>query len=488
MLAQALGNLVRRRLYLTGAAGPPWVIACLCLVPAGAYYAGLLSLSGPTFFAPVPMGLTFNSMLLHLLHGTFDVDPQTIGAEGSLRNGLTYTYFGIVMALIRLPFVGLSDFATIDFTRLSCLAAASVMAFFKVASVLTVWRAAGRSDRSILLVLFTIAILFGGPQVQFLRSVIYQEVALWAAALASAFVYLVIRGYYSERGFTSGLLAALATVAGLCLLTRVSTALGLYLALGFLWLQLAWRALRAAAPGPSRLAVLTPFVASAVILGAFVAIAGFVNYERWGNPLLFTDSQLHLYAMQYAPDRLVRSERYGQFNLIRLGYGLAYYFFPVWAMRAGDGGLLWSAFEQRTLDSVELPPSSFLISDPLIIGLAVFALVQLVGRREVLNRAVAVPVLAGLFVPIALMLTFISMTFRYRLEFYPFFELCAFLGFGVLLSRPAEPPLRWFAAAAIAGIVASHALWFFYMLSPFGNASLRLGGMDVISFYRSYFP
>jgi hypothetical protein len=182
---------------------------------------------------------------------------------------------------------------------------------------------------------------------------------------------------------------------------------------------------------------------------------GFVNYQRWGNPLLFADSQLHLYAMLHAPDRLVRSERYGQFNLIRLGYGLAYYFFPVWVMRAGDGSLLWSAFQERTIDSVELPPSSFLISDPLIVGLAVFSLVQLVSRRHVLNRAVAVPVLVGLFVPIALMLTFIAMTFRYRLEFYPFFDLCAFLGFGVLLARPAPPPRGWFAAAAIVGVVAS---------------------------------
>jgi hypothetical protein len=123
------------------------------------------------------------------------------------------------------------------------------MAFFKLASVLAVWRAAGRPDRSVLLVVFAIAILVGGPQIQFLRAAIYQEVVLWAAALASAFVYLVIRGYHSDEGFNPRILAALATVAGLCLLTRVSTALGLYLALGLLWLQLAWTAVRAGDPG-----------------------------------------------------------------------------------------------------------------------------------------------------------------------------------------------------------------------------------------------
>ena len=39
---------------------------------------------------------------------------------------------------------------------------------------------------------------------------------------------------------------------------------------------------------------------------------------------------------------------------------------------------LWSAFQHRTIYSVELPPASFFLSDPLLVGLAVFALVQLV--------------------------------------------------------------------------------------------------------------
>jgi hypothetical protein len=138
-------------------------------------------------------------------------------------------------------------------------------------------------------------------------------------------------------------------------------------------------------------------------------------------------------------------------------------------------------------DEVELPPSSFLISDPLILGLAVFAIVQLVRHREVLDRAVVVPVLVGLLVPILLILTWISMTFRYRMEFYPFFEFSALLGFGVLLSRQAKPPVLSFAAATIVGVIASHASWALYMLTPFGPAHEVMGNMDVISFYRSWF-
>jgi len=420
-------------------------------------------------------------MLLNLLHGSFDVDPQTIGNEGRIHNGLTYSYFGILPALLRLPFLVSADFASTDFTRLSCIAAVGVMAGFKLASVLTVWRAAGRPDRPELPALFAIAILVGGPQIQFLRSVIYQEALLWAVALASAFVYLVIRGYYSEQGFTARLLALLAATAGLCLLTRVSTALGLYVALGLLMLQLSWRALRPDGPGPR--AALVRLLPAGAILCAFLAIAGFINYERWGNPLVFAgDSDVPA-----SPDPLGLAGQFGRFNIVRLGYALAYYFVPVWAMRTADSSLLWSDFAHRTIFAVELPPSSFFISDPLLIGLTIFALVQLLRHPDVLNRRIAVPVLAGLFVPILLILTFSSMTFRYRLEFYPFFDLCAFLGFGVLVSRPEIPPLRAFAVAAFGGVVTAHALWLLYMLSPLGDASTRLGGMGVISFYRSEF-
>ena len=216
------------------------------------------------------------------------------------------------------------------------------------------------------------------------------------------------------------------------------------------------------------------------ILCAFIAIAAVVNYGRWENPLVFA-GETQSYPLA-SPDALVYDAQYGRFNLVRVGYSLAYYFVPAWVMRGADGTLLWSTFQERTISTVELPPSSFFISDPLIIGFMVFAFIQLIKDRDVLNRAIAVPVLAGLFVPIGLILTFSCMTYRYRLEFYPFFDLCAFLGFGALLSRPNNPPLGSLISAVLIGVVASHALWLLYMLSPMGNASMRLEGMDVVSF------
>src|SRR4051794_35768217 len=157
-------------------------LAALALLPALLYYAFLLTLQ--VHFAHLfdllahtyDRSLTFNSMLLHLLRGSFDVDPRTIGTEGFVRGDRTYAYFGIFPALFRLPFLAWPDFETTDFTRLSCLVADGVMASFKLSSVILIWRAADNRGQMVLLYFALGAtILLGGAQIQFLKPSIYNE-------------------------------------------------------------------------------------------------------------------------------------------------------------------------------------------------------------------------------------------------------------------------------------------------------------------------
>src|SRR5262249_53877869 len=149
--------------------------------------------------------------------------------------------------------------------------------------------------------------------------------------------------------FGATLLAGLAALAGLCLLTRVSTALGLYVALGLLLPVVAWRGLRS---GEGALQVVARMLPAAAILGFFIVIAGIVNYGRWGNPLAFTDPTHYLWWLAHDNERMLRYEHYGLFSIARLGYGLMYYFFPVWAVPTGDGSLYWGAYQHRVIDSV----------------------------------------------------------------------------------------------------------------------------------------
>jgi hypothetical protein len=468
----------RPRAALNGAAS-----LLLLLFLALYYYGFLITGAGSTgLFRPVTYGLTFNSMLIHLSEGRFDVDPATIGIEGFAREGAVYAYFGIFPALFRALFLPLPDFPATDFTRLSCLVAVFLMALSKSLSVILVWRKADASRHTLPVVLLLAVMLVGSAQITFLRPSIFFESALWAEAFAAIFVLLVVWGWTREIGFTPTLLCGLTTAAGLCLLTRVSTALGLFVAAGFIWLWCVWANLRRPL-GRALPRILMLWSVPVVILLGFVAVTAIVNLERWGNPLVFADLSRQLITAQF-PDRLIRLQQSGDFNIVRLGYGLVYYFFPIWVLHDASGELLWSGFVQRTLEA-ELPPSSFLISDPLLIGLAIYGIVQLTRSPAVSQRIPLMLCAIGLFVPIVLMLTAFSMTFRYRLEFYPFLELCAFVGFWRVLVAPPRRIGIAFGAGAAVSIAAAQALWLLNMLSLPGPAHNLIGTLGIVDYYRS---
>ena len=322
--------------------------------------------------------------------------------------------------------------------------------------------------------------LFGGAQIQFLKGSIYQETILWAGAIAAAFVYCAIRGLIAKRNFSTGLVAVMASLAGLGLLTRVSAGLALYVSTGLLVLTLAWPPtgpLRDRVPQFVRgLASKRTVVALAILLG-FAALSGTVNYERWGDPLKFADFRIYV-AYMASPKEIDVLAAYGVFNIQRLWYGILYYFFPVWTIIRPNGQFLFSEFEERMLGSVEPPPASFLLSDPLLLVLGGACLLRLPGlaRERLLDLRAAAALMTGLLIPVLLMLTFDGMAFRYRMEFYPLLEFTAFLGFYAICVNPGRfsalsrgrLSLILIASAGF-GIIYSHFALFLYKISPFTN-------------------
>ena len=344
-------------------------------------------------------------------------------------------------------------------------------------------RRLGAHSASVPLACFYAAILLSGPQIAFLRPSIFQEATFWAAASAAAFIYLFVRGWLGPEGFSTRMLTGMALAAGFCLLARVSTALGLYLAFGFVWLRLFW-----CATLDGRLRHdWAKFVIVAAILCGFAAVAALINQQRWADPLVFVDLTRQILAQTSFPDRIARVHQYGEFNSARILYAIGYYFFPVWILHDGSGTFLWSALQHRLFDLVELPPGSFLVSDPLLVGLGAVGVVQLV-RRRVPRADTVIAALGGFSVPIGLMLCAIALTYRYRLEFYPFIELCAFVGFGSIVTGSQQTAARWMVPAAVLGIVTAHMMWLLYMLSPFGPALIVTDGLPLAAFYRSLLP
>lgn len=437
-----------------------------------------------------PEDKTFNSMLDHLTHGQFDVDPTIIEDEGFLRNGHVYAYWGIIPALVRLPLL-LFHRLDLDVTAWSCLIAVCLAGMMKVRTVLFLRRYCGPTPTSEgAFVLMLSYIVLGGAEVGYLKSSIYQEVIFWAIAFAAVFVYFAVKGLVSGQ-FTVVTLSWMALAAGLATLTRVSTGMGLCVAFGLLLLVLLLEERRALH------AVLTRrFLVPVAVLTALLIFVGTINYFRWGKPTTFADYTL-LLSYHENPDRLLRMHLYGNFNLARVPFGLGYYFLPLWALRGANGEPLFENTQTRMMDAVELPPSSFFLTDLLPIAFIVFLAIALWAARPIFSRsagkgaifvrstnpprasspifshAQGLALATGLAVPCVLMLTAIYMSYRYRMEFYPEIDLLAFLGLYATVSNPAllvrfNRCRRWMLAAAMVSIVSAFAAMVLYWLSNWG--------------------
>lgn len=432
-----------------------------------------------------PLYLVFNSMFAHLIHGRFDVDPNIVGLEGFGHNGHVYAYWGIWCALLRFPLwiIGRLDW---NVTTWSCLVAVCIATLAKCRAVFLLRRYApynktAKAATEIMLIYF----LLGGSATGYLRASVFQEVVFWAAAFGAIFVYLAIKGLISEQ-FTSGTLSGMALCAGLALLTRVSTGIGLVCALGLLLLVLVLRKRIAAAPNRRvalqwiRLLADRRVLIPLGIVSAFVAITGLINYFRWGNPLTFADYRFYLGNVDW-PDRIQREATYGNFNFRRIPFALMYYFFPAWTHRLSDGHYLFESTQLRLFDDVELPPCTFLLTDLIAFCFIAFLAIALVKRRQCFVPSIAQisAIAAGLAAPCLLMLTAISDTYRYRMEFYPEFDFLALLGlYTVLIDKGVQSKFErwrvWVIVALVLCIIASHCGLLLYDISPFGPGIDRL--------------
>ena len=407
-------------------------------------------------------GMVFNEMLVRLLHGRFDLSAATIGDEAIVHGGRTYAYFGIFCAFLRLPLL-LAGQIGLDVTKASIVAAAGVSLAARLSAMdLALDRAQGMSRPLRLVILAAVA--FGGESLQFLRPSIFQEVCSWGAALASVFVLLAVRRILVPDARPARLYAGMAMVAGLALLCRVSFGLGLYAALALMLCVEAWR-------GRRRISALKRLAPAALILAVLAGAALGINAARWDRPLTFVPFREQLALVRHGDDRLQRVDRYGELNLRRVPFALQYYFVPVWALGDGRGGLLLEKPQLQLFDDVELPPGSLLLSDPVVCLLAGFGVLALARRRARLaDGPLSTAALAGLALPTLVMLTAISLCFRYRMDFYPALDAAACLGAASL--RPAAAArmtTRMLLLAGVGAAVAFVSLWLSYF-APLGPA------------------
>jgi len=389
--------------------------------------------------------LTFNSMLEHLLHGQFDVDPRIIGDDGFLRNGRVYAYWGIWCALLRLPLklVGRMD---VDITYWSSMAAVCLAGIAKVRAVLLVRRraldnATARWAIGLMLAYFVLA----GGATAYLKVEVWTEVMLWAYAFAAVFVYFAMKGIVN-REFDSRSLFWMGLSAGLALLTRVSTGAGL--ALGLLLLLLSFALKPDASEGAGQLTAIGR-VGRALrqrrmwvplgMVAASLAVSGAVNYFRWGNPATFVNYDLYINRDAW-PNFVSSLSGYGAFNVRRIPFGLIYYFAPVWVLHGSSGQLLFDDTRSRLFGDIELPPASFLLTDMVAFSFMILLVAAMRKRGGAgVERAHlwAAVVATGLLAPCVLMVSLAWLTYRYRIDFCPEIDFLALLGLYVTVTDEA---------------------------------------------------
>ena len=137
----------------------------LFAVLLGGYYWVLLTSGSRNPFLPVPLGMVFNSMADHLVHGSFEVSPSAIGFEGFVRDGGTYAYFGVFCAALRMPLLLIPGGIATDITALSSWAAIMLGVWFKLRSLSLVARMVpGGRDKRFMIALCTAAVLLSGPR------------------------------------------------------------------------------------------------------------------------------------------------------------------------------------------------------------------------------------------------------------------------------------------------------------------------------------
>ena len=454
-----------------------WVFAVILVL-----YTFLITHGNFNVFNTTWMGLAFNSMLAHLAHGQFDVDPDKILFEGFVRDGKTYSYYGIFFALIRLPILLFDSLQKYNFTLISCLVADFVVVYCQTKLVLNCFKSVSRPGAGWLFVAAMALTLFSGPQVYLLRPSIYQEVAYWALALTYLYVYVLLDIVLFGRPATTGRLLALALFAGLALLARVATGIGLYVTTVVALLALVPKS------GSSR--NMSRYWGPLLALALFAVVTGFVNYMRWGHPFEFMDPHNDLsYTEASNPGAIARIDKYGTFNFIRLGFGLLYYFLPLWMIRQSDGTLLFSEFHRRTIDMVELPPSSFFITDPIWLALAIYMLICLVRSWRTARSRILMLLVFCLAIPGAGMLLYMAYAVRYRVDFYPAIMFLAFLGLhrflrldGAAVALPRRA-LAWVWPLTTMSVLSAPVLLLLYFASPFGG---NVGGFARDGWIKGY--
>lgn len=397
---------------------------------------------------------TFDSMLQHMLGFDVGVSPDAIQFESFSRNGKTYSYFGVVPALLRLPaLVFMPNPEEMHLARLSCVLAGTALVGLMSHTVLIAHASIKPAARSkTLLAAVLIGVAFSGiPIYTASAAYVYNEPVLWGTVLVAWFNLVIVRAVTRGRHLSTFELCLLAILASLALNTRPTAGVDLLACFGLI---MAWYALARVRSNPE-MPNWSALILSGLIMAGGVLVVGAINQARWGNPLIFADYTQSDILNRY-PERLDKFLKDGTLNLGRVPISALYYFTGLPYIFKYSGAL--GVHLQSFYDVIEGPPSSPFLTGPL------WTLLATVGFGSMLRRGpVVIATFLGHVLASFLLLAAIALTLRYRADFAGLLGLSAVFGYIVISGWLSEcaPSARRQAIVIVVtlcagGIVGSH--------------------------------
>jgi hypothetical protein len=371
-----------------------------------------------------------------LTRGRLAVDPSVASIEGIVQGDETHLYYGILLALVRVPVALVTDSLAGQLTRVSILAAYAAALILTVhladAGRRLVGRTADDADERWRVAALLLAVAASPALFTFGWVTVYHETELWAltfalGALACAARLLTTPG----RGWAYGAAAA----AALCTMVRAPVGVAV-IGATLIALAVAYRSSVRRMVGPALVAATGGVVHAAVNAARFggpleipVADQVLTHLEperaRW-----FADHGDSFFGTEFVPSTLFHYVRPDALRFERV-VPFVRYGPPAAELNGID-------FESNT------PATSLTIAATLLVVLAVGGIVWAVRERRFALLAV-IAATAGAALP-TLALGF--MANRYLLDFLPALAVAAAVG--VWLTPPARLPARTFVVALVA--------------------------------------
>jgi hypothetical protein len=401
---------------------------------------GTLNLTGWERF-----GLAYNSYLINLLNGSLAVDPETIRREGFYDGETAYMYFGVLPALLRLPFLPFVDFETTYLARLIVfLCSAATASLCHAIAINFIRRVDSTLDPKMRTIWYWVTglLCWGNSATVILISSasVYHEPLAVGLFLAILYLFVVLRYWQDSSQSNLTVLATLALIAGISVHARPTVAIGLYLATCALAISLwiarnHWRPNLKVATKDALLIGTAP----ALILISFGALLLAMNYARWGDPFVMAPLDRYGVVLQVEgiSPRIEAMIEEGRFNLLRIPANLAGHLLggmPAWheaLISLFNVGVV--RLEQPTIGIV-------MLFVPLI-----FMAIHGVGRLRAFwktEKAAAVPLLlvgAAYCVTAFLIFAYATVTYRYKVEIWPLLFFLSLFGLVGILQISAGP-------------------------------------------------